>query len=90
MATRPARAREFEETVRLAPKAGLDEPAAKASYSLGVLLAGSGRSAEAVQHLTTALRYNPNYFEARMALGDVLRGSGRFEAALRTTPRRCG
>jgi tetratricopeptide (TPR) repeat protein len=75
-------AREFEETVRLAPKAGLDEPAAKASYSLGVLLAGSGRNTEATQHLTTALRYNPNYFEARMALGDVLRGGGRFEAAL--------
>jgi tetratricopeptide (TPR) repeat protein len=78
----PAAAREFEETVRLAPKTGLDEPAAKASYSLGVLLAGSGRSAEAVQSLTIALRYNPNYFEARMALGDILRGMGRFQAAL--------
>jgi tetratricopeptide (TPR) repeat protein len=75
-------AREFEETVRLAPKSGLDEPAAKASYSLGVLLAGSGRDAEAVRHLTTALRYNPNYFEARIALGDILRGMGQFQAAL--------
>jgi tetratricopeptide (TPR) repeat protein len=75
-------AREFEETVRLAPKEGLDEPAAKASYSLGILHAGSGRHDEAVQHLTTALRYNPNYFEARIALGDVLRTSGRFEASL--------
>ena len=75
-------AREFEETVRLAPKEGLDEPAAKASYSLGILHAGSGRDAEAVQHLTTALRYNPNYFEARMALADVLRASGRFDASL--------
>jgi tetratricopeptide (TPR) repeat protein len=74
--------RELEETVRLAPKTGLDEPAAKASYSLGVLAAGSGLSAEAVSHLTAALRYNPNYFEARVALGDVLRGGGRFEAAL--------
>jgi tetratricopeptide (TPR) repeat protein len=75
-------AREFEETVRLAPKEGLDEPAAKASYSLGILHAGSGRNTEAVQHLTTALRYNPNYFEARLALGDVLRGEGRYEASL--------
>ena len=78
----PGAAREFEETVRLAPRSGLDEPAAKASYSLGVLLAGSGRNADAIRNLTTALRYNPNYFEARMALGDVLRGTGRFEAAL--------
>ena len=75
-------AREFEETVRLAPKTGLDEPAAKASYSLGVLLAGNGRNAESVESLTTALRYNPNYFEARIALGDILRSMGRFEAAL--------
>jgi tetratricopeptide (TPR) repeat protein len=74
--------REFEETVRLAPRTGLDEPAAKASYSLGVLMAGSGRNTEAMEYLTTALRYNPNYFEARMALGDVLRGAGRFAAAL--------
>jgi tetratricopeptide (TPR) repeat protein len=75
-------AREFEETVRLAPKTGLDEPAAKASYSLGVLLAGNGRNGEAIQSLTTSLRYSPNYFEARMALGDVLRATGRFEGAL--------
>jgi tetratricopeptide (TPR) repeat protein len=75
-------AREFEETVRLAPKDGLDEPAAKASYSLGILHAGSGRHTEAAHHLTTALRYNPNYFEARVALADVLRSGGRFEASL--------
>jgi tetratricopeptide (TPR) repeat protein len=74
--------REFEETVRRAPESGLDEPAAKASYSLGVLLAGNGQNAAAIQSLTTALRYNPNYFEARVALGDVQRSIGQFQASL--------
>jgi tetratricopeptide (TPR) repeat protein len=73
---------QLEETVRDAPRDALDEPAAKASYSLGVLLAGNGRYAEAAKNLTAALRYNPNYLEARMALGDVLRDTGRPEAAL--------
>ena len=72
----------FEQTVRLAPRDGLDEPAAKASYSLGVLLASAGRSAAAIDRLTAAVRYNPNYLEAEMALGEVLRGSGRIEASL--------
>ena len=78
----PGAIHEFEQTVRLAPPDGLDEPAAKASYSLGVLLASSGRTADAVARLTAALRYNPNYLQAQMALGDVLRGSGRVEASL--------
>ena len=73
---------EFEQTVRLAPRDALDEPAAKASYSLGVLLASDGQSAAAVERLAAAVRYNPNYLEARMALGDVLRSSGRVEASL--------
>lgn len=74
--------REFEETVRQAPHAGFDEPAAKASYSLGVLLAANGRTAQAVERLNAALAYNPNYFEARLALGDVLRTGGRPQASL--------
>jgi tetratricopeptide (TPR) repeat protein len=78
----PGAIKEFEQTVRLAPAAGLDEPAAKASYSLGVLLASNGQPAEAIDRLTAAVRYNPNYLEAQMALGDVLRGSGRIEASL--------
>jgi tetratricopeptide (TPR) repeat protein len=78
----PGAMKEFEETVRLAPRGGLDEPAAKASYSLGVLLASSGRIVEAIERLNAAVRYNPNYLEARMALGDVLRTSGRLEASL--------
>jgi hypothetical protein len=35
--------REFEEAVRLAPAAGVDEPAARAHYGLGVIHAGRGR-----------------------------------------------
>jgi tetratricopeptide (TPR) repeat protein len=73
---------QFEETLRLAPKAALDEPAAKASYSLGILHAGNGRPSEAIVRLEEALRFNPNYLEARVALGDVLRASGRPEASL--------
>jgi tetratricopeptide (TPR) repeat protein len=73
---------QFEETVRDAPRDARDEPAAKASYSLGILLAGEGRYPEAAKNLTAALRYNPNYLEARMALGDVLRDTGRAQAAL--------
>jgi tetratricopeptide (TPR) repeat protein len=74
--------KEFEQTVRLAPPAGLDEPAAKASYSLGVLLASGGQPAAAIARLNAAVRHNPNYLEAQMALGDVLRSSGRYEASL--------
>jgi tetratricopeptide (TPR) repeat protein len=75
-------AREFDATVRLAPAGGRDEPAAKASYSLGVLLASSGQVAAAIERLTAATRFNPNYLEAHMALGDVLRGNGRVQASL--------
>ena len=78
----PGAVKEFEQTVRLAPRDGLDEPAAKASYSLGVLLASEGRPAAAIDRLTAAVRYNPSYLEAEMALGEVLRGSGRVEASL--------
>lgn len=72
----------FEETVRYAPATGLDDSAAKAHYSLGVLMASSGRSEESITHLSAAARYNPNYVEALLALGDALRRSGRDAAAL--------
>jgi tetratricopeptide (TPR) repeat protein len=75
-------AREFEETVRLAPRGALDEPAAKASYSLGLMLASQGRIPQSVERLEAALRFKPNYLEARIALADVLRTSGRLEPAV--------
>lgn len=73
----------FEEVAKLAPAEGLDESSAKANYSLGIMMASSGRTAQAVQRLTAAVKYNPNYTEALMALGDTFRFSGRFDAALK-------
>ncbi|MGH7341487.1 MAG: tetratricopeptide repeat protein, partial [Candidatus Rokuibacteriota bacterium] len=73
----------FEEVAKLAPAEGLDEASAKANYSLGVVMASSGRMSEAVQRFTLAVKYNPNYAEALMALGDTLRRVGRFDASLK-------
>lgn len=75
--------RQFEEVVRLAPPGEQqDEPTAKAHYSLGVLKASNGESADAIAHLTKAVGYSPNYLEARLALGNALRSAGRVEASL--------
>jgi tetratricopeptide (TPR) repeat protein len=72
----------FEETLRMAPPNGIDETAAKAHYSLGVLMASAGRSQDAIKHLSAAVSFSPNYVEAYQALGDALRRSGRVEQAL--------
>jgi len=73
---------QFNEVVKLAPQDGPDETAAKAHYSIGVLLASAGRGREAVTHLQAAVKFNPNYLEARQGLGDALGRAGRPEAAL--------
>jgi tetratricopeptide (TPR) repeat protein len=73
---------QFRETVRLAPKTGRDEMAARAHYSLGVLMASAGLGAGATEHLTAAVGYNPSYLEAVVALADALRRSGRVEDSL--------
>jgi tetratricopeptide (TPR) repeat protein len=73
----------FEETLRMAPDEGIDETAGKAHYSLGVLMASSGRSQEAISHLTAAVRFSPNYVEAHQALADALRRGGRIEQSLK-------
>jgi tetratricopeptide (TPR) repeat protein len=72
----------FEETLKMAPDSGIDETAAKAHYSLGVLMASSGRSQDAIRHLTAAVQFSPNYVEAYQALADALRRSGRVEQSL--------
>jgi len=72
----------FEDTVRLAPESGIDETAAKAHYSLGVLMASSGRGDDAITHLSAAVRFSPNYLEAYQALADALRRRGRVEPSL--------
>ena len=72
----------FEEVAKLAPKEGLDEASAKANYSLGVMMVSSGQTNQGIQRLTAAVKYNPNYLEALMALGDTLRHGGQFDASL--------
>ncbi len=72
----------FKEVVTLAPQEGPDETAAKAHYSLGVLMASAGRGREAIMHLQAAVKFNPNYLEARQGLGDALSRAGQAEAAL--------
>jgi Tfp pilus assembly protein PilF len=78
----PGAVKWFEETLRMAPDEGLDETAAKAHYSLGVLMASSGRSQQAITHLSAAVRFSPNYVEAYQALADALRRSGRLEQSM--------
>ncbi len=73
---------QFNTVVRMAPAEGIDESSAKAHYSLGLIMATNNRRAEALQHLAAAVKYQPNYAEARLAYGDALRRAGRFEAAL--------
>ncbi len=73
---------QFEEVVRLAPAEGADESASKAHYSLGIMAEAKGRHAEALDHLGAAVRYQPNYVEAHLALADALRRSRRFREAL--------
>jgi len=73
---------QFEEVVRFAPADGLEETAAKAHYSLGVLMASAGRGDDAIRHLAAAVKFNPNYLEARQALADALCRAGRPAEAL--------
>ena len=72
---------QFEEVVGLAPASGLDESAAKAHYSLGVM-ASNGQGSQAIEHFSAAVKYQPNYVEAYLALANALRRSGRLEASL--------
>ena len=82
MAGDPAGAvREFRAVLRTAPSDRPDESAAKANYSLGVLMMSGGRFADAVTFLTDAVKSQPNYAEAHQVLADALRRLGRFEPA---------
>jgi tetratricopeptide (TPR) repeat protein len=74
----------FEEVAKLAPPEGLDESSAKAFYSLGVVSASSGRTRDAIERFSSAVRYNPNYAEAHLGLADALRRSGRVQDALKS------
>jgi len=73
---------QFNEVVRAAPQNQYDESAAKAHYSLGLIMASRGQIAPAIDHLTSAVSFNATYLEARVALADLLRGAGRVNASL--------
>ncbi|HET6319798.1 MAG TPA: tetratricopeptide repeat protein, partial [Chloroflexota bacterium] len=74
----------FEEVTRLAPPDGYDESSAKAFYSLGVIMASTGRNRDAIERFSRAVSYNPNYVEALTGLADALRRGGRVEESLKT------
>jgi tetratricopeptide (TPR) repeat protein len=75
-------AAQFREVVRVAPPDGIDESVAKAHYSLAVLMGSSGKNHDAIEHLSAAVKYQPNYVEAQLALADTWRRSGRADLSL--------
>jgi tetratricopeptide (TPR) repeat protein len=73
----------FLAVIEAGPSSGVDEATAKAHYSLAVLLAGQGRpQSQVVEHFESAVKYQPNYIEAHVAMADYLRRNGRADAAL--------
>jgi tetratricopeptide (TPR) repeat protein len=76
MAGDPRAVEQFEEVTRRWPKFS------KAQYSLGLILASSGRQPEAIAHFSTAVKNDPSYSEARLQLAESLRATGRFQESL--------
>ena len=72
----------FRRVIDAAPTEGLDEATAKAHYSLGVLLMAAGHRTEALEHLQGAVRFQPRYHEARMALAEALRRNGQVAESI--------
>jgi tetratricopeptide (TPR) repeat protein len=73
----------FVAVAEAAPAEGIDEAAAKAHYSLAVLLASDPkRASQALPHFEAAIRYQPNYIEAHLAMADFLRRTHHPEPAL--------
>ena len=67
---------------------------ARAHFEIGSTLVMSGKNAEALPHLRTAMQLDPNFDESHYFAGLALRGGGQleaaqreFEAALRINPR---
>jgi tetratricopeptide (TPR) repeat protein len=73
---------QFEQATRLAPPTGHDEPASRAHYSLGIIMASGGRSEQAIAHLSKAVDYDATSVPARLALGDALRRAQREDESL--------
>jgi tetratricopeptide (TPR) repeat protein len=72
----------FQKVVDTAPATGVDEAAAKAHYSLAVMLMAKARYADAIGHFRGAVMYQPSYLEARIALAEALRRTGQVRASL--------
>jgi tetratricopeptide (TPR) repeat protein len=72
----PRAVEQFEEVTRRWPKF------AKAQYSLGLVLASSGRLREAADHFSAAVKSDPSYSEARLQLAETLRATGRYQESL--------
>jgi len=85
--------RQFQAVVDAGPD-GIDEATAKAHYSLAVLMASDGREDQALPHFEGAIRYQPNYIEAHLAMADFLRrrkspgpALAQYRATLALNPR---
>jgi tetratricopeptide (TPR) repeat protein len=42
----------------------------------------NGRHTEAIEHFSAAVTYQPDYLEARLALAEALRATGRLQESL--------
>ena len=77
-----AAAGHFEQVIAAAPPAGVDEATAKAHYSLAVIRMAQARYDEAIGHFEGAVDRQPSYLEARLALAEALRRTGKVGASL--------
>jgi tetratricopeptide (TPR) repeat protein len=74
--------RQFQAVADAGPAEGVDEATSKAHYSLALLMAADGRADRALPHFEAAIRYQPNYIEAHLAMADFLRRRHHPDAAL--------
>ena len=56
--------------------------AAKQALALGVKLAGEGKTAEAIENMTRAVKIFPEYFDAHLELGNIFLKTEQFNAAI--------
>jgi len=56
--------------------------AAKQALALGVKLAGEGKTDEAIENMTRAVKIFPEYFDAHLELGNIFLKTDQFNAAI--------
>lgn len=74
--------RHLREVVSAAPAGVVDEASGKAAYSLGVIMLSRRNAGEAIEHLQASVVHQPAYVEARIALAETLRRTGRVQDSL--------